>query len=161
MAVQWEAATRPAADAGLRVALPRFGIVLTPAGGALGRMLPAFLAGVGGPVGSGRQWMSWCTIDDAVQVLHAAAVRDEVHGAFNAVTPEPVTSATFARTLGAVLHRPALLPAPAVALELVFGDLAREALLASTRAVPTRLLEWDHPFRHPRLEEGLRHVLGR
>jgi NAD dependent epimerase/dehydratase family enzyme len=96
-----------------------------------------------------------------VQLLHAAVTRDDVRGAFNAVAPEPVRSAEFARALGRVLHRPAILPVPAPALQLIFGEMARETLLASTRAVPARLQQWHHPFLHPALEPGLRHLLGR
>jgi uncharacterized protein (TIGR01777 family) len=158
---EWEAATEPARAAGIRVVLLRFGIVLTPAGGALGRMLPPFLAGAGGPLGNGRQWVSWISVDDAVGVIHHALCTEELSGPVNAAAPEPVTSRSFATTLGRVLHRPTLIPAPAPALRLLFGEMADTTLLASQRLSPARLLESGYSFRHPRLEGALRHVLGR
>jgi uncharacterized protein (TIGR01777 family) len=160
MATAWEAAAAPALDAGIRVAHPRFGIVLSPAGGALAKMLPAFLAGGGGPMGGGNQWMSWSSIDDAVGMLHFA-IASEAAGAFNAVSPAPVTNAQFARLLGRVLQRPAVLPVPAFALRLLFGEMAEGTLLASTRALPRRLERWGYRFIHTDLEPALRHVLGR
>jgi uncharacterized protein (TIGR01777 family) len=158
---EWEAAAEPARDAGIRVVHLRFGLVLSPAGGALGRMLPAFRAGVGGPLGSGRQWVSWISIDDAVGVVHHALLTDELSGPVNTAAPDPVTSRTFAATLGRVLHRPALVPAPAPALKLLFGEMAETALLAGQRLSPARLEASGYGFRHPRLEVALRHVLGR
>jgi uncharacterized protein (TIGR01777 family) len=140
---------------------PRFGLVLTPAGGALGRMLPPFLLGAGGPLGSGRQWVSWISIDDAIDLIHHALFTDGLAGAVNAVAPESVTSRTFAATLGRVLKRPALLPVPAPALKLLFGEMADTALLSSQRLSAARLLGSGYVFRHPSLELALRHVLGR
>ena len=157
----WEAATDPARAAGIRVVNLRFGLVLTPAGGALGRMLPPFLLGAGGPLGSGKQWVSWLSVDDAVGVVHHALLTDELSGPVNTASPEPVTSRTFAATLGRVLGRPALLPVPAPALRILFGEMADTALLASQRLSPARLLASGYTFRHPRLEQALRHVLGR
>jgi uncharacterized protein (TIGR01777 family) len=157
----WESAADPALAAGIRVVNPRFGLALTPAGGALGRMLPPFLLGVGGPLGSGKQWVSWISIDDAVGVIHHALFTDELTGAVNAAAPEPVTSRDFAVTLGRVLKRPALLPAPAPALKLLFGEMADTALLSSQRLSAGRLLGSGYTFRHPTLEVALRHVLGR
>jgi uncharacterized protein len=157
----WESATDPALAAGIRVVSPRFGLVLTPAGGALGRMLPPFLLGAGGALGSGRQWVSWISIDDAVGAIHHALFTDGLAGAVNTVAPEPVTSRTFAATLGRVLKRPALLPAPAPALKLLFGEMADTALLSSQRLSAARLLGSGYHFRHPTLEMALRHVLGR
>ena len=158
---EWEAATEPAREAGIRVVSLRFGIVLTPSGGALGRMLPAFRLGVGGPLGNGRQWVSWISIDDAIGVMHHALLTAALSGPVNAVAPEPVTSRDFAATLGRVLRRPALLPAPAAALRLLFGEMADTALLGSQRLSAARLLTSGYPFRHPRLEVAMRHVLGR
>jgi uncharacterized protein (TIGR01777 family) len=157
----WESAADPALAAGIRVVNPRFGLVLTPAGGALGRMLPAFLLGVGGPLGSGRQWVSWISIDDAVGVIHHALFTDELAGPVNAVAPEPVTGRAFATTLGHVLNRPALLPVPAPALKLLFGEMANTALLSSQRLSSARLVGSGYTARHPTLEVALRHVLGR
>ncbi len=157
----WESATDPARAAGIRVVTPRFGLVLTPAGGALGRMLLPFLLGAGGPLGSGKQWVSWISIDDAIGAIHHALFTGELAGPVNTVAPEPVTSRTFAATLGRVLKRPALLPAPAPALKLLFGEMANTALLSSQRLSATRLLGSGYTFRHPTLEIALRHVLGR
>jgi uncharacterized protein len=157
----WESAADPALAAGIRVVNPRFGLVLTPAGGALARMLPPFLLGAGGPLGGGSQWVSWISIDDAIGVIHHALFTDELAGPVNAATPEPVTSRSFAATLGRVLKRPALLPAPAPALKLLFGEMADTALLSSQRLSAARLLGSGYTFRHPTLEAALRHVLGR
>jgi uncharacterized protein len=158
---EWEAATEPARAAGIRVVNLRFGIILTPAGGALGRMLPPFRAGAGGPLGSGKQWVSWISVDDAVGAVHHALFTEELSGPVNAVAPEPVTSRTFATTLGRVLHRPAILPVPATGLRLLFGEMADTALLSSQRVSSSRLVASGYSFRHPRLEPALRHVLGR
>jgi uncharacterized protein (TIGR01777 family) len=160
LAQAWEAAAEPAERAGIRVTHPRFGIVLSPAGGALAKMLPAFLAGGGGPMGGGEQWMSWSSVDDAVGMLHFA-LGDRAAGAFNAVAPTPVTNAQFARTLGRVLSRPAVVPVPAPALRLLFGEMADGTVLASARALPRRLERWGYRFIHTDLEPALRHVLGR
>lgn len=157
----WEGATAQATSAGVRVAHPRFGIVLSPAGGALHKLLPPFLAGVGGPVGGGRQWFGWASIDDAIGMLYLAANNDRVRGAFNAVAPAPARNADLARALGRVLERPAILPLPAAALKLVFGEMAEATLLASTRVLPELLQEYRYRHRHGQLEAALRHVLGR
>ena len=157
----WESASDPARAAGIRVVNPRFGLVLTPAGGALGRMLPPFLLGVGGPIGSGKQWVSWISADDAIGVVHHALFTDDLAGPVNTASPQPVTSRAFAATLGRVLKRPAVLPAPAPALKLLFGEMADKGLLASQRLSPARLTGSGYSFRHPTLESALRHVLGR
>jgi uncharacterized protein (TIGR01777 family) len=157
---EWEAAANPASAAGIRVVSTRFGLILTPGGGALGRMLPAFRLGAGGPLGSGAQWVSWAAIDDVVGAVHHAIMTEGLAGALNVCAPEPVTSRAFAETLGRVLGRPAILPAPAAALRLLFGEMADTALLASQRAVPARLLETGYPFRFPALEPALRFLLG-
>lgn len=157
----WEEATEPARAAGIRVVNLRFGIILTPAGGALGRMLPFFRAGAGGPLGGGKQWVSWISVDDAIGAVHHALLTEALAGPLNAVAPEPVTSRAFAATLGRVLRRPAILPAPAPALKLLYGEMADTALLGSQRVSPARLLASGYSFRHPRLEQALRHVLGR
>lgn len=160
LAERWEGAAREA-EGITRVTHPRFSLVLSPRGGALGRMLLPFRLGIGGPLGHGDQWMSPASIDDTIDMIYRAALDERLTGAFNAVGLEPVTSATFARTLGSVLSRPAILPAPAPALRLAFGELADAALLASQRAVPTTLLARGFPFRNPTFEAALRHVLGR
>ncbi len=157
----WEGATLPASKAGVRLAFPRFSIVLSPAGGALQKLLPPFLAGVGGPVGSGRQWMGWCSIDDAIGLLYFASLDVRAVNSFNAVAPVPVRNANFARALGHVLERPAILPVPAIALQMLFGEMADATLLASARAIPERLATWEFRYRDPHLEGALRRVLGR
>src|SRR6058998_1867421 len=158
---EWEAATDPAARAGIRVVRLRIGMVLSRRGGALGAMLTPFRLGAGGPVGRGAQWVSWISIDDLVgAILHALAT-ESLAGPVNAVAPEPVTNRELARTLGRVLRRPALLPLPAVAARLLFGQMADELLLASARVEPARLRATGFTFRHARLEDALRHELGR
>ncbi len=158
---EWEGATAPASDAGIRVVHLRFGIILSKEGGALPRMVTPFQLGAGGPIGNGRQWMSWISIDDAVTIILEALRNGDMHGPFNAVAPEPVRNAEFASRLGEVLHRPALVPAPAFALRLLFGEMADAALLASQRVVPARLTALGFSFRHPTLAEALRAILGR
>jgi uncharacterized protein (TIGR01777 family) len=160
LAQAWEAAAAPAEKAGIRVAHPRFGMVLTPAGGALAKMLPVFLAGGGGPMGGGDQWMSWNSIDDTIGMLHFS-IASPASGAFNAVAPTAVTNAQFARILARVLQRPAIVPVPGAALRLLFGEMADGTVLASTRALPRRLERWGYRFIHTDLEPALRHVLGR
>jgi uncharacterized protein (TIGR01777 family) len=157
----WEAAAEPARAAGIRVVHLRFGLILSPGGGALGRMLPLFQAGVGGPLGSGKHWVSWISLDDAVGAVHHALFTGGLSGPVNTAAPEPVTSRGFAETLGRVLHRPALVPAPASALRLLFGEMADQGLLASQRLSPERLVSSGYSFRHPDLESALRHELGR
>jgi uncharacterized protein len=158
---QWEAATQPAEQAGIRVVRLRIGIVLSPAGGALAAMLLPFKLGAGGRLGSGAQYMSWISIDDLIGVILHALRTDELQGPVNAVAPSPVTNAEFTRVLGHVLHRPTLFPVPAAAARLAFGEAADEMLLASARVQPARLAATRYTFRHPNLEAALRHVLGK
>jgi uncharacterized protein (TIGR01777 family) len=160
LSVEWEAAAAHAAHAGIRVVHPRTGIVLCPAGGALGEMLLPFKLGVGGKVGSGRQYFSWIALDDVVGVIHHLLARSDLSGPVNACSPEPVTNAELTKTLGHVLSRPTLVPVPGFALRIAFGEVA-DALLASTRMKPERLLATGYRFRFPELEGALRHVLGR
>jgi hypothetical protein len=157
----WEAAARPATEAGIRVVHPRFGMVLTPAGGGLARMLPAFELGAGARLGDGRQWMSWVSLDDALGLILHALATPALVGPLNAVAPGAVTNRVFTETLGEVLGRPTLLPAPAVALRLAFGEMADALLLSSQRVVPARAAETGFVFRHPDLRGALRHLLGR
>jgi uncharacterized protein len=161
LAREWEEATEPAAGAGIRVVRLRTGIVLTPEGGALGKMLLPFRLGVGGVLGSGQQHMSWIAIDDLLDVVHFAMTTPALVGPVNAVTPEPATNREFTKTLGRVLGRPTVAPAPAFALRLAFGEMADATLLVSTRVRPQRLLDAGYRFRFPRLEDALRHLLGR
>ena len=157
----WEAATQPARDSGIRVVNLRLGVVISPQGGALRKMLTPFKLGLGGPVGNGRQYMSWISIDDAIGSIHHALMTDSLEGPVNAVAPGAVTNREFTKTLGRVLRRPTIFPMPAFAAKIAFGEMANDLLLSSTRVVPTRLTESDYAFRHPDLEQALRHVLGR
>ncbi len=157
----WEGELAAVEALGVRTVALRTGVVLSPAGGALAKMLPAFLIGAGGRLASGRQWMSWITPDDLGAMYVRAVVDPSWRGAFNAVVPEAVTNAEFTATLARVLRRPAMLPVPAAGLKLIFGEMAEETLLASTRAVPDRALRAGFVWRQPDLESALRHVLGR
>jgi uncharacterized protein (TIGR01777 family) len=158
---EWEAATEPARAAGIRVVMTRFGLMLSPAGGVLAKMLLPFRAGLGGPLGSGRQWMSWISIDDAVGAVHHAIMTEALSGPVNTTAPQPVTNGQFTATLARVLGRPALLPVPTTALRLALGEMGRVAVLGSARVVPERLTQAGYRFRHPSLEGALRFVLGR
>jgi hypothetical protein len=154
----WEAAARAAP--GMRTVQLRFGLVVSPRGGALAKMLPVFRAGAGGRLGSGRQWMSWIGLHDVVRVIRFAIESEGLSGPVNAVAPRPVTNAEFTATLGRVLRRPAVLPVPAVALRAFFGEMASLMLLASQRVAPVRLEEAGFDFHFPALEEALRHELS-
>ncbi len=158
---RWEAAAAPAVEKGVRVVFQRIGIVLTPAGGALARLLPVFQAGLGGKIASGRQYMSWISMDDLLGAVYYALVDPGLSGPVNAVSPGPVTNAEFSKTLARVIGRPAVFHVPRKAVELVFGEMGKETVLASTRVAPCRLNAAGYPFRHPDLETALRHVLGR
>ncbi len=152
----WEAEAARAEQIGIRVVYLRFGAVLTPQGGALAKMLPIFRLGLGGPLGSGRQWMSWIALSDVIRaILFLLEQETTLSGPVNLVTPNPVTSAEFARTLGRALHRPAILPAPAFALRAIFGEMADATLLASTRALPHRLVQAGFNFELPTLDAAL------
>jgi uncharacterized protein (TIGR01777 family) len=158
---EWEAATKPATQAGIRGVQMRLGIVLSPKGGALGKVLTPFRLGLGGPIGNGRQWMSWIALDDAVGAIHHALATPALQGPVNVVAPLPVTNHEFTKTLGRVLRRPTLFPMPAVAARLTFGEMADELLLASTRVAPDALVRTSYPFLYPDLESALRHMLGK
>jgi uncharacterized protein (TIGR01777 family) len=155
LARDWEAASLPAADAGIRTVQMRIGIVLSSKGGALGKMLPAFKLGVGGRLGDGRQWMSWIDLHDIIGAIQHLLRSDLIRGPVNLVAPKPVTNAEFSRTLGRVLSRPAVFPVPPFAARLAFGEMADELLLASQRVEPTRLISSGYPFRHPTLNASL------
>lgn len=155
----WEAAAEPAARAGIRVVHLRIGVVLSAKGGALKKMLPPFQLGIGGKLGTGKQYMSWIALDDIVGAMHHALITEILRGAVNGVAPNPVTNAEFTKTLGRVLHRPILFPVPAFALRLMFGELADEVLLASMRVEPSQLLKAGYRFRYTDLEEALKHLL--
>jgi len=159
VARDWEAACLPARAAGIRVVQLRFGIVLSPRGGALARMLPLFRLGLGGPLGNGRQYFSWIHISDAARAMRHLLERPDLEGAFNIAAPTPVPNRAFAQELGRALRRPALLPAPAFALRLAFGEMADAALLGGARALPRRLLESGFAFRHDPLPAALADLL--
>ncbi len=158
--VAWEAATRAAEDAGIRVVHARFGVVLSPGGGALAKLLPLFRLGLGGNLGDGRAWMPWLTLRDAVGILRFCVENENLRGAVNAVAPNPVTNAEFTRALASAVHRPAILPAPAFALRLAFGEMADQALLASARVVPSKLVEAGYRFTDPEIALALWSLVG-
>ena len=157
----WENEADAMADLGVRVVKLRTGIVLSPAGGALAKMLPAFQAGVGGPLGDGQQWMSWISVEDWMRACAHLLQAENVAGPVNLVAPSAVPNGTFTRELGAVLGRPAILPVPAMVLRGLFGQMADEALLNSTRVVPEVLISSGFKFLHPQLENALSYVLGK
>lgn len=157
----WEDAASRVEQVGVRTVMLRFGVVLAAAGGALAKMLPLFRFGLGGPLGSGRQWMSWISLEDAVGAIRHALRDERCRGAVNVVAPGTVTNAEFTRELARALHRPAFLPAPAWGLRLVLGKpMADEALLASTRAEPRELNRVGYAFRHPTLGVAFQSVLS-
>lgn len=158
----WEDALSPAEQAGTRVVRIRSGIVQSPRGGTLRLLRPLFAAGLGGRVGDGQQWLPWIGIDDLVDIYHRGLWDTGLSGPVNAVAPQPVRNADYTRTLGRVLHRPTVLPVPALGPRVLLGDQgARELACASQRVLPARLRDAGHRFRHPDLEQALRHLLGR
>lgn len=158
---QSEAAAEPALKAGIRVVFLRTGVVLNPGGGALGKMLLPFQSGVGGKLGSGRQWMSWVSREDVIGAVHFAVQSRSLRGPVNLVAPEPVTNATFASSLGRVLRRPAFAPVPAFVLRSLFGEMAQGTILASQRVRSRALEAAGFEFLHPTLSSALRFELGR
>ena len=156
----WEKATRPAEDAGIRVVHVRIGVVLARGGGALKQMLPIFRLGLGGRLGSGGQWLSWVALPDVSRAIVFALAAEGLSGPVNVVAPQPVTNAEFTRTLGRVLSRPAVLPAPAMALRVAFGEMADAALLGSERVLPASLQAAGFEFEYPQLEGALRAALS-
>jgi uncharacterized protein (TIGR01777 family) len=158
--IPWEKATEPAAQAGIRVVNLRIGIVLAAEGGALAKMLTPFKFGLGGRIGSGRQYMSWIEISDVVGAINHALSVESLSGPVNAVAPNPVTNVEFTTTLGKVLSRPTFFTMPAFAAHMAFGEMGDELLLGSTRVYPKRLLESDYKFRYSELEPALEHILG-
>jgi uncharacterized protein (TIGR01777 family) len=160
LAREWEASAARAESLGMRTVLLRFGVILSTRGGALPRMLTPFRLGAGGRLGSGKQWMSWLTLDEATAIIRYALTKDSLRGPVNAVSPNPATNAEFTRALARALHRPALFPAPAFALRLLLGEMADALLLSSQRVIPERLTALDYVFRFPRLEEALAGVLA-
>ena len=157
----WEAAARPAADAGLRVVAVRTGIVQAANGGTLRLMRPLFAAGLGGRLGSGQQWLSWIGLDDLLDVYYRALYDDRLTGAVNAVAPNPVRNVEYTKALAGVMHRPAFIPVPSLGPRLLLGEQgARELAEANQRVLPVKLTELGHRFRQPLVDEALSHQLG-
>ncbi|HEY6828155.1 MAG TPA: TIGR01777 family oxidoreductase [Gemmatimonadaceae bacterium] len=157
---EWEAATGPAADAGVRVAFSRTGLVMARDGGVLAKVLLPFRLGLGGTLGGGRQWMSWIALTDVVRALGFIVDNESVRGPVNVVGPNPVTNAEFTDTLGRVLGRPTVTVVPAFALKLALGQMAEDTALASQRVVPGRLNDAGFQFEFPSLDGALRHELA-
>lgn len=157
----WEAATHAARDAGIRVAISRTGIVLDPHGGAFAKMLLPFRIGVGGHLGDGRHWMSWIALADMIRALRFLIENDRAAGPFNLTAPNPVDNGEFTRVLASVLHRPAIFPVPRLALELLYGPMAKGAALASQRVLPRQLLAHRFEFALPELQPALEAILHR
>jgi uncharacterized protein (TIGR01777 family) len=157
---EWEAAADPAREKGIRVVHLRFGIILSPEGGVLRLMLLPFRLGVGGKLGSGRQYMSWISLDDAVGAIRHALEEESLEGPVNAAAPHPVRNEEFTKALGSVVSRPTIFPLPEFAGKAVMGEMAEEMLFASQRMEPVRLMETGYAFKYPRLEEALKAMLG-
>ena len=156
---EWEAESRRAEDMGIRTVLLRTGIVLSKDGGALATMLTPFKLGVGGVVGSGKQWMSWVSLDDVVAIINFALENENLRGAVNIVSPNPVRNEEFTKTLGSVLYRPTFLPLPEFAINLVFGEMGDALLLASTRVIPKRLVDAGYEFKCTELKTAIEHAV--
>jgi hypothetical protein len=157
---EWEAEAVKAEALGMRVVRLRFGIILARHGGALPQIMRPFKFGVGGKIGSGRQWMSWVTLQDVVSVIRSVLENRAISGAVNVVSPQPVRNADFAKELGRAMHRPAILPAPAFALKFALGEMADALLLASQRVIPSRLSQLGFKFSHPDLSSALNQILA-
>jgi uncharacterized protein (TIGR01777 family) len=158
---EWEQAAIPALGKGIRTVFLRIGVVLSPVGGALQRLLPSFKMGLGGKVGSGEQYISWISMDDLIGTVYHVMDDDSLSGPINLVAPNPVTNLEMTRTLAKVLSRPALFTFPAWLIKLAFGEMGKEVLLSSTRVQPEKIMASGYRFRHPDLEGALRHLLGR
>ena len=156
---EWEAESRRAEDAGIRTVLLRTGIVLSKDGGSLSTMLLPFKLGVGGVVGSGKQWMSWISLDDQIAAINFLIDNENVRGAVNLVGPNPVTNHDFTKTLGDVLYRPTFLPLPEFAVSMIFGEMGDALLLASTKVMPKRLEDVGFEFKYPNLKPAIEHAV--
>ena len=157
---QWESESRRAEDAGIRTVLLRTGIVLSKDGGALGTMLTPFNLGVGGVVGSGKQWMSWISMEDEIAIINFVIENENIRGAVNAVSPNPVTNQEFTKTLGEVLYRPTFIPLPEFAVSMVFGEMGDALLLASTKVLPKRLTDAGFEFKYPDLKPAIENAVA-
>ncbi|MBF0288356.1 MAG: TIGR01777 family protein [SAR324 cluster bacterium] len=160
VACEWENAADTASSNGIRVVKLRFGIILSPQGGAFAKMLVPFRMGIGGRIGNGQQYMSWIVLDDVIHIIKHALQNKQVEGAVNISTPTPVTNLEFTKTLGTVLKRPTIFPLPGTLALLAFGEMADDLLLASTRMEPASLLKTGYAFRHPMLKEAFEHLLN-
>jgi uncharacterized protein (TIGR01777 family) len=156
----WEKAADPAREAGIRVVHLRLGIVLSPDGGALKKMLPPFRMGLGGPLGDGRMWMSWVHLSDAASAFVRSARDQKMKGVYNLVAPESVQNETFTRCLSDAIHRPAFFRVPSAIIRLLFGEMGTTLLLSSTRVMPERLLKEGFVFQYPKVDSALNHLLG-
>lgn len=156
---EWEAESRRAEDLGIRTVLLRTGIVLSKDGGALGTMLTPFKLGVGGVIGDGDQWMSWVSLVDVVEIINFALENENLRGAINVTSPNPVTNEVFTKTLGNVLYRPTFLPLPEFAVHMVFGEMGDALLLDSTRVIPKRLADAGYKFKYPELRPALENAV--
>ena len=161
VAREWEGAAEPARQRGIRVVHPRLGIILSPGGGALAKLLPIFSVGAGGRIGDGTQWMSWVARDDVLGALEFALHTDTLNGPVNVTAPAPATNAEFARTLGEVLHRPAFATVPAMAVRLLYGEMGEETVIAGQKVLPRKITDAGFTFRHPTLAGALAFELGR
>jgi uncharacterized protein (TIGR01777 family) len=159
IAKEWESEALKAEVLGIRVVRARFGVILSKHGGALPQIMGPFQFGVGGKIGTGKQWMSWITLDDAVAILRLALENANITGALNVVSPQPATNADFTKILAAAMHRPALFPAPAFALRLALGEMADALLLSSQRVLPVQLQKLNYQFTHPDLAAALATIL--
>lgn len=157
---EWEEAAEKARQAGIRTVHLRFGVVLSSQGGALSKMLLPFKLGAGGPIGSGTQYMSWISADDAAAAIEFILMNDNLSGPVNVVSPQPVTNAGFSKALGRALNRPALMPMPALAVKTLFGEMGDECLLASNRVLPEKLMAAKFQYRHQKLDEALAGILS-
>ena len=156
---EWEAESRRAEDAGIRTVLLRTGIVLSKDGGALSTMLLPFKMGVGGVVGSGKQWMSWISMEDEIAVINYVIENENIRGAVNAVSPNPVTNHDFTKTLGDVLYRPTFIPLPEFAVSMIFGEMGDALLLSSTKVMPKRLEDAGFEFKYPDLKQAIENAV--
>ena len=156
----WEQATSPAGQAGIRVCRLRIGMVLTPAGGALKKMLPPFKLGLGGKVGNGNQRTGWITIDDLIGMIDCALADERWQGPINAVAKEPASNRDFTRQLARILRRPAIVPVPALLVRILFGEMVNDTVLADLPVYSKRLIDLGYKLRHPKLAGALNHLLG-
>ena len=156
---EWEAESRRAEDSGVRTVLLRTGLVMSKEGGALGTMLLPFNMGLGGVIGDGKQWMSWISLDDHIRVITTALENENIRGAVNSVSPEPVTNEEFTKIMGEVLYRPTFIPVPEFAVHLMLGEMGEELLLNSERAVPKRLTDLGFEFKFPDLKKAIENAV--